>query len=79
MTGFSEDDLQYLWKTIINMFEYDHSVARGNMAVRELIVFKHDSELGNALAYKLFDTIHVQKKRWRHCSQELYGLRYHCR
>ena len=62
MTGFSEDDLQYLWKTIINMFEYDHSAARGNMAVRELIVFKHDSELGNALAYKLFDTIHVQKK-----------------
>ena len=62
VTGFSEDDLQYLWKTIINMFEYDHSAARGNMAVRELIVFKHDSELGNALAYKLFDTIHVQKK-----------------
>ena len=62
VTGFSEDDLQYLWKVIINMFEYDHSAARGNMAVRELIVFKHDSELGNAPAYKLFDTIHVQKK-----------------
>lgn len=62
VTGFSEDDLQYLWKSIINMFEYDHSAARGNMAVRELIVFKHDSELGNAPAYKLFDTIHVQKK-----------------
>ena len=44
------------------MFEYDHSAARGNMAVRELIVFKHDSELGNAPAYKLFDTIYVQKK-----------------
>ena len=62
VTGFSEDDLQYLWKAIINMFEYDHSAARGNMAVRELIVFKHDSELGNAPAYKLFDTVHVQKK-----------------
>lgn len=62
VTGFSEDDLQYLWKVIINMFEYDHSAARGNMAVRELIVFKHDSELGNAPAYKLFDTVHVQKK-----------------
>lgn len=62
VTGFSEDDLQYLWEAIINMFEYDHSAARGNMAVRELIVFKHDSELGNAPAYKLFDTIHVQKK-----------------
>ena len=62
VTGFSEDDLQYLWKAIINMFEYNYSAARGNMAVRELIVFKHDSELGNAPAYKLFDTIHVQKK-----------------
>ena len=62
VTGFSEDDLQYLWKAIINMLEYDHSAARGNMAVRELIVFKHDSELGNAPAYKLFDTVHIQKK-----------------
>lgn len=62
VTGFSEDDLQLLWKAIINMFEYDRSAARGNMAVRELIVFKHESELGNAPAYKLFDTIHVQKK-----------------
>ena len=63
VTGFSEDDLQLLWKAIINMFEYDRSAARGNMAVRELIVFKHESELGNAPAYKLFDTIHVRKKK----------------
>ena len=62
VTHFSEDDLNLLWQAIINMFENDHSAARGNMAVRELIVFKHDSELGNAPAYKLFDTIHVQKK-----------------
>lgn len=62
VTGFSEEDLQLLWKAIINMFEYDHSAARGNMAVRELIVFKHDSELGNAPAYKLFDTISVKRK-----------------
>ena len=61
-TGFSNDDLELLWKAIINMFEYDHSAARGNMAVRELIVFKHDSELGNAPAYKLFDTISVKRK-----------------
>ena len=47
VTGFSEDDLALLWQAIINMFENDHSAARGNMAVRELIVFKHDSELGN--------------------------------
>ena len=62
VTGFSEDDLELLWKAIINMFEYDHSAARGNMAVRELIVFKHDSELGNASAYKLFNTIDVHRK-----------------
>ena len=62
VSGFNEDDLALLWQAIINMFEYDHSAARGNMAVRKLIVFKHDSELGNAPAYKLFDTIHVAKK-----------------
>lgn len=62
VTGFSEDDLALLWQAIINMFEYDHSAARGNMAVRELIVFKHATELGNALAYKLFDTVSVKRK-----------------
>ena len=50
-TGFSEDDLQLLWQAILNMFENDHSAARGKMAVRELIVFKHASELGNAPSY----------------------------
>lgn len=60
-TGFSEDDLSLLWKAIINMFEIDHSAARGNMAVRKLIVFKHDSELGNAPAYKLFDSVQVKR------------------
>lgn len=61
-TGFSEEDLELLWQAIINMFEYDHSAARGEMAVRELIVFKHDSELGNAPAHKLFDTVKVHRK-----------------
>lgn len=60
VTGFSEDDLALLWQAIINMFENDHSAARGNMAVRELIVFKHDSELGNTPSYKLFERVHVQ-------------------
>ena len=59
-TGFSEDDLQLLWQAILNMFENDHSAARGKMAVRELIVFKHDSELGNAPAYKLFEKVQVE-------------------
>ena len=61
-TGFSEDDLQLLWQAILNMFENDHSAARGKMAVRELIVFKHDFELGNAPSYKLFDAVHVERK-----------------
>lgn len=62
VTGFSEDDLSLLWEAIINMFEHDHSAARGKMAVRELIVFKHDSELGNTPAHKLFDTVTVCRK-----------------
>ena len=61
-TGFSEDDLHLLWDAILNMFENDHSAARGKMAVRELIVFKHDSELGNAPSYKLFDAVQVARK-----------------
>ena len=61
-TGFSEDDLSLLWQAILNMFENDRSAARGKMAVRELIVFKHDSELGNAPAWKLFDAVTVTRK-----------------
>lgn len=54
--------MELLWKAIINMFENDHSAARGNMAVRELIVFKHSNELGNAPAYKLFERVKVSRK-----------------
>ena len=61
-TGFSEDDLNLLWQAILNMFELDHSAARGKMAVRELIVFRHDSELGNAPAYKLFDLVTAERR-----------------
>lgn len=60
-TGFSEEDLDLLWNAIINMFECDHSAARGKMAVRSLIVFKHDSELGNAPSYQLFDAVSIEK------------------
>ncbi|MEE1196974.1 MAG: type I-C CRISPR-associated protein Cas7/Csd2 [Lachnospiraceae bacterium] len=62
VTGFTEDDLELLWEAIINMFEHDHSAARGKMAVRELIVFKHSKELGDCPAYKLFDAIEVNRK-----------------
>ena len=60
-TGFSEKDLELLWEVILNLFEHDHSAARGKMAVRELIIFKHDSELGCAPAHKLFDTVKVTR------------------
>lgn len=62
VTGFSEEDLDLLWEAIINMFENDHSAARGKMTVRELIVFKHSKELGDCPAYKLFDAVEVRKK-----------------
>lgn len=61
-TGFSEEDLELLWESIINMFEIDHSAARGKMSIRELIVFKHSKELGDCPAYKLFEAVKVQKK-----------------
>ena len=60
-TGFSEDDLALLWQAIIHMFDEDRSAARGKMAVRELIVFRHSNELGDAPAHKLFDAVRVQK------------------
>lgn len=62
VTGFSESDLELLWEAIINMFEHDYSSARGKMVVRELVVFEHDSELGNAPAHKLFDLVKVEVK-----------------
>lgn len=61
-TGFSEEDLELLWTAILNMFENDHSAARGKMAVRELIVFKHNCEFGCAPAHKLFDLVKVEHK-----------------
>ena len=61
VTGFSEEDLELLWEASINMVEIDHSAARGKMAVRELIVFKHSKELGDCPAYKLFDAVEVRK------------------
>lgn len=62
LTKFSEEDLELLWKAIINMFEHDRSAARGKMCVRKLYVFKHDSLLGNAPANVLFDKIVISKK-----------------
>ena len=60
-TGFSEEDLELFWDALVNMFEHDHSAARGKMATRKLVIFKHDSELGNAPSHLLFDLIKVGK------------------
>ena len=60
-TGFSAEDLDLVWEALINMFEHDHSAARGKMAVRKMIVFEHDSELGNAPSHLLFDLVKVKK------------------
>jgi CRISPR-associated protein Csd2 len=61
-TGFSEEDLQLLWRALVNMFEHDRSAARGEMAARKLIVFEHESALGNAPAHVLFDKVSVRRK-----------------
>lgn len=61
-TGFTEDDLSLLWEALLNAFEHDRSAARGEMNPRKLIVFKHNSHLGNARAGELFERIIIKKK-----------------
>jgi len=56
-TGFCADDLELFWQALESMFEHDHSAARGKMASRALVVFEHESALGNAPAHKLFDLV----------------------
>lgn len=60
-TGFSEDDLNLFFEALKNMFDIDRSAAHGLMSAQKLIVFRHDSELGNAPANKLFDLVHIEK------------------
>ena len=60
-TGFSEDDLELLFEALTNMFDHDRSAARGEMATRKLVVFRHNSALGNAPAHQLFERV----KTWR--------------
>lgn len=60
-SGFSEEDLSLFWDALINMFDTDRSAARGLMSAQKLIVFKHESELGNAPAHKLFDLVKVER------------------
>lgn len=60
-TGFGEEDLDLLWRSLINMFEHDRSASRGEMSARKLIVFKHDNAMGNAPAHTLFDAVNVER------------------
>jgi len=60
-TGFSDEDLKLLWEALINMFEHDRSAARGKMAARRLIAFRHDSAIGSAPAHKLFERVKVAR------------------
>ncbi|MGP5556198.1 type I-C CRISPR-associated protein Cas7/Csd2 [Psychrobacter celer] len=61
-TGFTQKDLEVFWQSLINMFDHDHSAARGQMNARGLYVFEHDNKLGNAPAHKLFDLINIEVK-----------------
>ncbi|MCL2001135.1 MAG: type I-C CRISPR-associated protein Cas7/Csd2 [Planctomycetes bacterium] len=61
-TCFSIEDLALFWDALANMFEHDRSAARGLMSTRKLIVFKHETALGNAPAHALFDRIKIKRK-----------------
>jgi len=60
-TGFNDTDLEMLWSALINMFDHDRSASRGTMAPQKLIIFQHESELGNAPAHKLFERVTVTR------------------
>ena len=60
-TGVTTDDLKLFWEALINLFEFDRSASRGEMAVRGLYVFSHDSKLGNAPAHKLLERVWVKR------------------
>ena len=60
-TKFDSDDLELLWTALENMFEVDHSAARGMMSTCKLIIFKHDSALGNATSKSLFDRVKISR------------------
>ena len=60
-TGFTEEDLELFWDALKNMFDVDRSAARGLMSAQKLIVFRHESALGNAPANKLFDLVNIKK------------------
>lgn len=60
---FTEEDLKLLWEALMNAFEHDHSAARGEMNARALIIFKHNSKLGNARSSQLFKLVKIEKNK----------------
>ena len=62
LTDLSEEDVELLWTALMNMFEHDHSAARGKMCMRKLYIFKHENILGNCPSHILFDKISVKEK-----------------
>lgn len=61
-TGFSQEDLDLLFEALTNMFDHDRSAARGEMAARKLVVFKHACRMGKAPAQALFERVTVELK-----------------
>src|SRR5947209_18531747 len=61
-TGFSDDDLALFKSALNEMFEQDHSAARGQMAPVQCIAFRHEHKLGNARADQLFAAVTVSLK-----------------
>ena len=61
-TGFSQEDLDLFWESLINMFEHDHSAARGMMSTKGLYIFEHNSKMGNVPAHELFNRITIKRK-----------------
>ena len=73
---FSEDDLELLWEALVNAFEHDHSASRGEMNARALIIFKHNSKLGNARSSQLFDLVKITKKKDENGNEIEFPRRY---
>jgi len=73
-TKFSEEDLKLLWKSLINAFEHDRAAAKGEINPRKLVIFKHDSHLGNELSGRLFERVTVKKNNELPRSKDDYGI-----
>jgi CRISPR-associated protein Csd2 len=66
-TGFNENDLELLWESLLNAFQFDQSAARpaGSMAPRKLIIFSHESKLGSAPSHELFERVTCKRNTER--------------